>query len=237
MRSTIIIASALALSALSSTTFAAPPPSTDTLYSISDSSISAKCKACVYSAFIDSSASCSKESNPPSAKSATTTQHLQCFENFAKNKAWAKSCLAGPTPPPSTNTTAPPTPPAKKACEQSEVNTFQGLVSRQAAAARDELAGITTATVTVTATTTIPVTATVNVTTIPTITPTANITVPTIATVTSGPTSTATPPTPSIITGGSGAKNGANGLVGASASSTIVVALSALLAMAAAGAL
>ncbi|KAG0273168.1 hypothetical protein BGZ95_011002 [Linnemannia exigua] len=230
MRSAIIIASALALSTISSSVIAAPS-STDTLYSISDSSISVKCKACVYPAYIDSSSACSKESNPPSAKSATTKQHLACFDNFAKNKAWAQSCLTAPKPPPTTNTTA--TPPPKKACEQSEVNTFQGLVSTQAVAARAELAGNTT-TITATVTTVTPTVTVNSTTTVPTITPTVNSTVPNVP-ITAAPSSTASSSSPSIVTGGS--NNGASVLGGGSASGKVVVALSALLAMAAAGAL
>ncbi|KAK3836737.1 MAG: hypothetical protein J3R72DRAFT_450421 [Linnemannia gamsii] len=230
MRSAIIIASALALSTISSSVVAAPS-STDTLYSISDSSISVKCKVCIYSAYIDSSSACSKESNPPSAKSATIKQHLACFDKFAKNKAWAQSCLTVPTPPPTTNTTAPPTtPPPKKACKWSEVNTFQGLVSQQAVAARAELAGkTTTITATVTPTATVNPTITVSIITIA---PTVNITFPTVS-ITVAPILTGSPPLPSIKSSDSGASV----LGGGSASGIVVVALSAILAMAAAGAL
>ncbi|KAF9904916.1 hypothetical protein EC991_002216 [Linnemannia zychae] len=219
MRSTIIIASFLVLSAISSSTIAEPSTSSNTLYDIPDSSISVKCKSCIYPAYIDSSPSCSTESDPPSANSATTKQHLQCFENFAKNKTWAQSCLITPSPP------------AKKACELSEVNAFHSLVNRQAEAARNELAGVTTTIANATTTPTIPVNATLNATSVPTLIPTANVTTPTSTTITSGPPSTAAHPPPSGNSGGN--NSGFSGLT-VTASGTVVVALSALIALAAA---
>ncbi|KAF9541651.1 hypothetical protein EC957_002892 [Mortierella hygrophila] len=86
MRTTIYLATALALASTAASAgidFSYP---TDNLFTITSSTrISAICRTCLIPSIHKSSPSCSKETNPPTVASATAAEHLKCWNSIGKN--------------------------------------------------------------------------------------------------------------------------------------------------------
>ncbi|KAG0302088.1 hypothetical protein BGZ97_002505 [Linnemannia gamsii] len=86
MRTTIILAAALALATTATAAFPIPfADPVDNLYTISNSTVvSAKCRTCLIAPLQKLTPLCAKETIPPTFTSATPTEHLKCWDAIEK---------------------------------------------------------------------------------------------------------------------------------------------------------